>query len=218
MNKKILKESFRKGLIDETRFKDELFKLELEPQLKERKPKRRYEGLTEEEFKKLYSAYKLPKHKIILILAYGSGLRLQEILNLKPDDFRYEERIIKIRQGKFSKDREAFIPRYFKKNYISYFPLNLSKMAIQKMFNKISVEIGINNVIGKFKTSSGKERNQYKYHFHCLRHSFAVNLSNKGFPLNYIQKLLGHSNISTTSLYTNIDVRNAFDMMVEKGL
>lgn len=224
--KQTLKKSFEEGLIDEEKYKEELFKLAIsKPTYK--KQKRQYEGLTDEEFLKLLKTYNKKtdkKHKIILLLAYGSGLRLQEILNLEKDDINFDTKEIKVRRGKFGKDRITYLSKYFKRDYLKEIPFTnkqgkkLSKVAIQKKFNKNSLACGINKIIDTYELKSGKKRNIYKYHFHCLRHSFAINLLKKGMPLNYVQKLLGHANISSTSVYTNINAKEAIKLAIEKEL
>lgn len=210
-----LKKAFDNKLINEEQYKEELFALATTK--KERKPKRYYEGLKDDEFRKLLEEYNIDKQKIILLLAYGSGLRIQEILNLQPDDINFKDKTIKVRQGKFSKDRTTILPKYFKENYIKLIPFGYSKVGIQKMFFKKSMKIGINRIIATYKLKTGKTRNIYKYHFHCLRHSFAINLLKAGTPINYVQKLLGHSNIASTSVYTEISSSDAINFLLSKN-
>ena len=210
-----LKKMFEEGLLSEEQYKNELFKTETAK--KERKPKRHYDGLKEEEFTKLIKEYGSKKHKAILLLAYGGGLRLQEILNLKKDDIDFKSKTIKIRQGKFSKDRTTILPKYFKEEYVNIIPFGITKIGVQKMFLKKSFDCGINRIIDFYTLKSGKKRNIYKYHFHCLRHSFAINLLKIGTPLNYVQKLLGHSNISATSVYTEISSIDAINFLINKN-
>jgi integrase/recombinase XerD len=216
MKVKELRELFNEKLITEDKYKDELFKLSLQPKQK-KIAKRQYEGLREEEFIQLLKSYSVEKQRVILILAYGSGMRLQEILHLQKDDINFDTKTIKINCGKFSKDRTTILPKYFKQSYLQYIPFNYTKMAVQSMFLKQSFKIGINKQIASYITTRGEEKKIYKYHFHCLRHSFAINLLKKGVPLNYVQRLLGHSNISATSTYTNIGSIDAIQLALEKG-
>lgn len=65
---------------------------------KERKAQRIYEPIKPEDFLKIINSVKKLKHKVILLLAYGSGLRLSEILNLLPDDIDIKNRTIFVRQ------------------------------------------------------------------------------------------------------------------------
>lgn len=188
---------------------------------KERKPYRIYERVKEEDFLKMIEVCKKKKQQkyiIILLLAYGGGLRLQEILNLEPDNIEVKERKIKVRQGKGSRDRITLLPKQFKEEYKKYLPLDMSKMAIQKFFLKLTLSLGINKIIDTYKLKTGKERNIYRYHFHCLRHSFAHNCLANGTPISVVQEFLGHKNISTTSRYTKITGDDAIAIALSKGL
>ncbi len=180
------------------------------------KEKRIYEAVNEEEFKKLINKIKSKKVLIAIYLAYKSGLRIEEILNLQQDDIKPKERKIFVRQGKGSKDRITIYPKGFKKEWIKLFPLKITKYAIQKSFLKSSLDIGINRVIYRFQTKQG-EKNKYRLHFHCLRHSFATNLLEAGVPINQVQLLLGHSNISTTNLYIKANPYSAIENVISKG-
>ena len=221
MNRQELKKAFEENVITEEVYKNELFKIELSKEKKKRKPQRIYERVTDEDFIKILKEYnrrKLYKHKIILLLAYDSGLRLQEILNLKPEDINVKERKIHVRQGKGRKDRITLLSKKFKESYKQYLPFNISKVGVQAMFLRITKKIGINKIIDTYTLKSGKTRNIYRYHFHSLRHSFASNCLNKGIPLNVVQEFLGHKNISTTGRYTKLTGEDAINIAIKEGL
>jgi integrase/recombinase XerD len=181
-----------------------------------RKSSRIYECVTEEEFIKIIELISSKKILIAMSLAYGSGLRISEILGLQPDDIK--EQSIFVRQGKNSKDRVTNRPQKFRKEWLQYFPLNITKTAIEKSFLKASLEAKINRVIYSFKTKEGKERKKYRLHFHCLRHSYATRALEKGVPINQVQILLGHSNISTTNRYVHANPQDAIKNIIDKGI
>jgi integrase/recombinase XerD len=183
-----------------------------------RKPKRIYEAIKEEDFLKLLSSAKSQRDKVILLLAYGSGLRLSDILNLKKEDIDVDRREIFIRQGKGSKDRITILPKQFKRKYLDELPFNLTPMGVQVMFQKLLKENNLMIPIGEFKTTDGKKRVLYKYRFHSLRHSFGTNLIAKKIPVNIVQSLMGHSNLATTSRYTQLNSKDAIDAILNKGL
>ncbi len=188
---------------------------------KEKKPQRIYERIKEEDFVKILDVYKNKKyfkHIVILLLGYGSGLRLQEILNLQPDDIDIKSRHVHVIQGKGKKDRVTILAKQFKEKHKDYLPFKITKMAVQGLFTKMTVKLGINKVIATYTTKNGKVRNIYKYHFHCLRHSFAHNLLDKGVPLSAVQEFLGHANISTTGRYTKLTGDDAINIAIEKGV
>ncbi len=188
------------------------------PSIKIKKPKREYENIKEKDFANILKHCHIKKYRIIFILAYGSGLRLSEILNLQKDDINFENKTIHVRQGKGCKDRETILTKYFRKDYYNYIPFNLSKVIVQKNFLIITRDkLKINRVIDTYKTKAGKVRNIYRYHFHCLRHSFGTNLLEAGVPLNHVQRLMGHSNISTTSQYLRVGAKDAINKAMDIG-
>lgn len=215
LSKKELKKSFAEGLITQQQYKDELFKLETTD--KPKQARRNYEALTEEEFNSLIKKIRSKKVLIALYLAYCSGLRINEILSLKQDEIKITERKIIVRQGKGGRDRVTLLPKGFKKAWINIFPLQITKYAIQKSFHKASMDLGINREIYKYKTKKGKERSKYRLHFHCLRHSFATNLLEAGVPINQVQLLMGHANISTTNDYVKANPTKAIQNVIDKG-
>lgn len=142
------------------------------------------------------------KHKLLLSLAYGAGLRLSEVRNLKLKDLDFHEGIITLRQAKGKKDRVTIIPQSisadlaicceFKEPNDFVFDSErggmLSARTVQKIFTN-----------SKFKAGITKDAT-----FHSLRHSFATHLLENGTDVRYVQELLGHSNIRTTQIYTHV--------------
>lgn len=147
-------------------------------------------SLTAEEFKKLVLATpKRDKSALTsFILAYGSGLRIQEVVNLQKSDIRKDVSppIISIRQGKGGKDRTVPLPKGWKDWMLSQIPIKKTMRSLER----------------NFKSSVKKARLNPHYTFHSLRHGFAVRLVESGVPLPHVQMLLGHSNLSTTNIYT----------------
>lgn len=148
------------------------------------------------------------RNKAMLELMYATGLRVSELISLKLQDIDLNNDIVRA-YGKGSKER--IIPigdyaKYYLEKYIyeirgqmlkgkpcEYIFLNnhglgLTRQAFFKIIKKIAKEKGINKEISP----------------HMLRHSFATHLLNNGANLRTIQELLGHSDISTTQIYTHI--------------
>lgn len=217
VNKKELNEAYNSKLIDETKYKEELFKLETSNKII-KKDKRHYQAVSAEEFELIMKHIKSKKVMIACYIAYGSGLRIAEILKLEPDDIKLTQHKLFVRQGKGSKDRTTNTPLGFKQEWIKLFPLKISKMGIQSSFLKASIKAKVNKVIYEFKEANGEVRKKYKMHFHCLRHSFATRALEKGVPINQVQMLLGHANISTTNEYVRANPNEAIQSIIDKGV
>lgn len=227
MDKKTLKKSYDEGLISKEVFMDKLFDLETMEKPK-KKPKRIYEALNEEDFKKLLNISTKIEHKLAFMLAYGSGLRISEITGgkrndgtimkkLMPEDIHLKEHKIFIRQAKGMKDRITYSPKQLKQYHLKYFPIEIGKRAIQGAFLRNSLKAKINWEIAKYKRNE-KEVPIYRYHFHCLRSSFVTRLLNEGVPVHYVQSLAGHANLSTTSGYAKSNPTDAIQNILDKGL
>jgi len=165
-----------------------------------RKPKQLPKVLSKKEILAMIHNTENIKHKIIIQLLYSSGLRLQELINLKRNDIDFERGIINVRKGKGNKDRITLLSENLKLNLLKYYSNYLlkseyvfegrngkyTKKSVQKVLEKSS------KIINKKVTP------------HMLRHSFATHLLESGTDIRYIQKLLGHSNASTTQIYTHV--------------
>jgi len=162
--------------------------------------------LTKEEVKNLISNTNNQKSKLIISLIYAAGLRVSEVTNLKIKDLDFVEKIGKIKKSKGKKDRFFNIPNFLlvdleeqvssqqenKKKYL--FSGRDDKMTtrnIQKIVQKAARRVGLGDEV----------------HCHTLRHSFATHLLENGIDLRKIQELLGHSDLSTTQIYTHISTQ-----------
>ena len=184
---------------------------------KKRRAQRIYEGLSEEEFTKLLDITKKPHHKLAFLLAYGSGLRISEVIALQKTDIDLKANKIFIRQGKGSKDRVVNVPKQMKDKYIDHLPFKISQRALEAIFLRNSLKAGINKVIAHY-AANGKQIPIYKYHFHSLRHSYAIRALEKGVPTNMLQALLGHESLATTDRYTKVNQSDAIAKIMEKGV
>ncbi len=150
------------------------------------------------------------RDRAILEIMYASGLRVSELIYLKQRDFISDAGILRI-FGKGSKERIVPVGNsaihWVEKYKVQVRPLllnrikstdilflnrrgqGLSRMAIWKFINEYALSVGINK----------------KVHPHIFRHSFATHLIEGGADLRAVQEMLGHSDISTTQIYTHLD-------------
>ncbi len=117
------------------------------------------------------------------LLAYGSGLRIAEVLRCSPEHFRKKD--IFIPESKYGVERYVPIPKGWKEEFTNLLPLKTSIRTLQRKFRKY-------NVLAKLNPT---------YTFHSLRHGFATRLLENGVPINQVSMLLGHADIKTTSIY-----------------
>jgi integrase/recombinase XerD len=159
------------------------------------------EILTSEEIKKMINITSNFKHRLILKILYGCGLRVNELINLKKQDINFEEDLIKVNLGKGKKDRFVKIPESIKKELNSYFNLNTSENLFPSNRGGKLTKKSILQVVKNAGKKAGIKKRVYP---HLLRHSFATHLLENGTDLRVIQKLLGHSDIKTTQIYLRI--------------
>jgi len=157
--------------------------------------------LTHEEIKRMIGATLNLKHKLIIRLLYGCGLRVSEIINLRKHNLNFDEDLIKVSLAKGRKDRFVKIPNSLKKDLEKYCSLNESKILFPSNRGGKLTTATIRAIIKNATRKTGIKKNVSP---HTLRHSFATHLLEQGIDLRIIQKLLGHSSIKTTQIYTRI--------------
>jgi integrase/recombinase XerD len=157
--------------------------------------------LTSEEISSMINSTKNIKHKLIIKLLYGCGLRVSEIINLKKSDLNFEEELIHIKLSKGKKDRFVKLPSSIKNELISYTNISESEILFPSNRSGKLTKKSIGQIV---QNSAKKSAIQKRVYPHLLRHSFATHLLEQGTDLRIIQKLLGHSDIKTTQIYTQI--------------
>jgi len=137
------------------------------------------------------------KHKAIISLAYSTGMRVSEVLNLKIEEIDSKRMIINIINSKGRKDRivplSQKVLELLREYYLQLKPKTyLFNGQNSLQYSKESCNAIVRKYIGN------------EYHFHLLRHSCATALLESGVDLRIIQKLLGHSSSKTTEVYTHV--------------
>ncbi len=201
--------SFFRYLVIDNIIKENPAELLESPKIGEHLP----EYLTIDEVDKLLSGFDMTKDleirdKAIIELMYSCGLRVSELSNLKLEQLNMKEGFIQI-VGKG--DKERLVPlgskaRSLIKEYIYNVRMKLDKTGEDYLFlNKQGghlSRVSIWKLIKKYTRRAGINKN---IHPHTLRHSFATHLLNNGADLRIVQELLGHSDISTTQIYTHLN-------------
>ena len=159
--------------------------------------------LNHKELRELFRAPTLPKHRILLALAYSAGLRAQEVCNMKIGDIDFERMSIHVHQGKGKKDRILPLSDFIANglhNYISVEKPNVWLFNGKNRDTNYSSK-GISSVMREAlkKTTITKEAS-----IHTLRHSYATHLLEQGVNIVTIKNLLGHAEIATTMVYLHI--------------
>lgn len=167
-------------------------------------------ALTREEVKRLLSV--IPptrkRDRLIVLLLYGAGLRVSELCNLKKGDIDLDRGIIVVRGGKGAKDRVVPIPEFLAKEIRSYLETrsDSSEYLLVEERRKNKDRLSPKTVwylLRKYGEKAGVEVTPHK-----LRHSFATHMLERGVDIRAIQELLGHSNLSTTQIYTKVTVEH----------
>jgi len=157
------------------------------------------------------------RNKAMLELIYASGLRVSELVNLKTYDVDTTDNIVRT-MGKGSKERIIPIGEYATNALNSY--LSIRDTFIKREINdylflnnhgKKMTRQGFFKIIKKLARDNNIKKDISP---HTLRHSFATHMLNNGADLRTIQELLGHSDISTTQIYTHVStekLKNTFE-------
>lgn len=167
-----------------------------------KKAQRIPELLTRAEVGRILTACANPKHRMMLTLCYGCGLRLGELVSLKVRDIDGERKLLRVEQGKGARDRLvplsdtllAQLRAYWRlyRPAIGLFPgrtlaERLSETSVQKAYTQAKARAGVAKIGG----------------IHGLRHAYATHQLEAGLPVHRLQRLLGHQDIHSTLRYVH---------------
>ena len=170
------------------------------------RPKKLPVVLNQREVKQLLRTPKLLKHRLVLALLYGCGLRNFELRNLQRRDLDLDRKMLHVRQGKGRKDRYVPLSEMQIRGLKKYFlaenpaiwcfngnnpegdPVQLSSRGIQWIVREARKHSGIPKEITA----------------HTLRHSYATHLLEMGLDIMSVKDLLGHADIQTTLIYLHV--------------
>ncbi len=145
------------------------------------------------------------RNRAMIEAMYGAGLRVSEVVNLRPGDIRWRDGILEVHEGKGARDRNIPVkdetlawlqawkekrPTRGRRFFCTLRGRALSPRYIQAMVKRMAQRAGV-------------ERAE-QVTPHTLRHSYATHMLNGGFTIREVQELLGHSSITTTQIYTHV--------------
>ena len=161
-------------------------------------PVRKPEYLTKEEISEVLDAIINEKHKLLVSLMYGAGLRVREVTRLKVNDLSFEENIGWVLGGKGNKDRPFIIPQKIKEE--------LKKRCEEEklfLFPGRKGALSIKSVQELVRKAGEKAKIKKHIHPHMFRHSFTTHLLETGLDIISVQSLLGHVRPETTLGYSH---------------
>lgn len=161
------------------------------------------ELLTHNEVARIITACTNLKHRMLLEVCYGCGLRVSELVSLRVGDIDGERKLLRIEQGKGAKDRQVLIAPSLYQQLRHYWQLqrptewlfpneqqpqrHINISTAQRIFRRAKVKAGIDKVGG----------------IHSLRHAYATHQLENGLPVHQLQRLLGHQNLRSTMRYVH---------------
>jgi site-specific recombinase XerD len=182
-----------------------------------REPERLPVVLSREEVAEVLACAPSLKAQTALSVSYGAGLRASEVVRLKTTDIDSDRRVIRIEQGKGSKDRTAMLSEVLLVQLRQWYAHARSKRLMKPggwLFPGINVKRHLssrqlNRLFHQAVEAAGIER---RVNLHCLRHSFATHLLEQKTDVRIIQVLLGHKKLETTARYSHVASKTLLDV------
>lgn len=162
------------------------------------------EILSQQQALHLFLSTKNIKHRCMISLLYGAGLRLNELRLLKVKCIDSTAMQIKVVQGKGNKDRFTILPKFILNDLRNYYRQNRPKEFLFEGYipDRPMHERAIGHAVRQCMKVAGYS--DKKFSAHTLRHSFATHLLDNGCDIHTIKELLGHSKLETTMIYLHL--------------
>jgi integrase/recombinase XerD len=159
--------------------------------------------LSREEMKQLLKASTLLKHRVLIGVLYGCGLRCHEARTLLIKDVDFQRNMIHVRNGKGGKDRYVPIGEMLARGLKSYLD---SEHPRKWLFNGKDHHEGFSQKGVQWAVREAAKKTSIKKHItvHTLRHTYATHLLEDGLDIVSIKELLGHAHIETTMIYLHV--------------
>jgi integrase/recombinase XerD len=167
--------------------------------------------LSPEEVERLIASAKNLMHRAMLMTLYATGLRRSELCQLKVTDINSQRMVIRVRQGKGSRDRDVLLSPKLLETLREYWRWMKPKTYLfPGLLNGWRADVPITAKVVWGAVTEARERAGIDKHVtpHTLRHSFATNMLEAGADLRTIQVLLGHRDIADTVVYLHLSRRH----------
>lgn len=171
-----------------------------------RQPQRLPEILSRDEVVRIIRATRTLREELLLMATYGGGLRVSEVVSLRPGDLDWERGLIRVEQGKGQKDRYTLFPRRVRElleRYRANYPQKGIWIFAQRRDHRRSMDITTAQKL--YYAAKAKAGIVKQGGIHALRHAFATHLLEAGMDLATLQRLLGHASVSTTMRYLHVE-------------
>ena len=173
--------------------------------LKLKSPKNEVKNiLSQEKIQTLYNHCQSPEEKMILHLCYGCGLRRSEAVSLNKKDVDLEKRLLFVRNGKGKKRRVIPINEAITRDFKLFLERKINTAELAFLTNKQYKRMAGNTMHSLFKELLKKTQIE-NVSLHHLRHSIATHLLENDMSIEMVRDFLGHSKLSTTQIYTQIN-------------
>jgi site-specific recombinase XerD len=164
--------------------------------------------LSREEVQRLLAIPQNRKHRVMLLTAYATGVRVNELIHLRVSDIDSQRMTVRVEQGKGARDRYTILSPRLLEALREYWRAERPKTWLfpSREGDHPPDATGIQRV---FKVTKERARITKPGGIHLLRHSFATHLLEQGVDVHRIQILLGHRGLGTTAIYLHVTRQQA---------
>jgi len=168
--------------------------------------------LSKSEVERIINSASNPKHRLLLMMVYASGLRVSEVVNLRRDYVDFSRKVIIIDEGKGKKDRHTIMSKMVKDMLAYYYTqYNITDWLFPSYDTNKHITIRTAQHI--FKDAVKKAKVEKRVSIHSLRHAFATHLMERGTDICRIRDLLGHNSLRTTEIYTHVSKKKLLSVI-----
>jgi integrase/recombinase XerD len=161
------------------------------------------EPLSRSEVARLIEAARNAKHRVLLMTCYAAGLRVGELVRLQPGDIHAERMLIRVREGKGHKDRFTLLSPRLLAELRAYWRAARPRTWLFEGRGR-SGPLPVGTAQKVYYLAKQRAGVTHGHGIHSLRHSFATHLLEAGVDLPTIQRLLGHTSLTTTAKYLHV--------------